>query len=630
VAKRTSASLFLLLLPLAELSAPAAAVAADEIEVDVAAEREPKETHPDPTATTSGVAKERIERARDRGEALSELADTVAGARVLDLGGPVGARIFTVRGGAPDQALVIVDGVAARSPFSTGFDVGQLSLESIDSISLVRGGAGATLGEGALSGALIVTTKKATETAEQSMLLSYGSFRTTRVSGAASKAPISVSAAFERSDGDFTYESRIRGLPSVELVRRNNDATRGSLSLRADADILGASASLIGGASYREAGVPGLETQADSTARERRGSGRIRAALERKLESERAPDAFALALSLDALDIDYRDDDPTGLRALRSTTKFYTATMESSLVRSLFGAQLLRVRASAGAERSDSTEHGSPSRYRGRAAASDELFAGDFTIFGALAAEAITNERLALLPRIGARWAPSPIVSARAALGRSLHAPSIDALYHPSEAGFSGNPDLRAETAWEAETALALEAPDLPSVTVTAFGRLVSDVILYVNDDAFVIRPRNEGDARAAGAELEVAYRRRFGGLRAVLDGSAAVLFSELAATKRELPTQPKWSAAGELVLELGPVSLGSRVRALSPTTANLQGTLEVERYLRWDEVLSVRATETAIVSLSVLNVLDDRALESIYKLPLPGRTVFLSVRASS
>src|SRR5262249_44471360 len=157
-------------------------------------------------------------------------------------------------------------------------------------------------------------------------------------------------------------------------------------------------------------------------------------------------------------------------------------------------------------------------RYRVRGAASDEIFIGDVTLFGALAAEALSRESLAVLPRAGARWEPSSTVSVRVAAGRSFRAPAIDAIYHPSEAGFAGNPNLRAESAWEAEAALALAPPELPSLALTAFGRSISDVILYVNDDAFVIRPKNEGDARVAGGEAELAYQRRVGIVRASLD----------------------------------------------------------------------------------------------------------------
>lgn len=103
----------------------------------------------DPTATRTELSAVRLERARRRGEEVGSLVDAVAGARVLDLGGPLAQRRLTLRGGSPAQAAVVVDGVVLRSPFAGGVDLGLFPAELLEGVTVHRGGQGATLGEGA-------------------------------------------------------------------------------------------------------------------------------------------------------------------------------------------------------------------------------------------------------------------------------------------------------------------------------------------------------------------------------------------------------------------------------------------------------------------------------------------------
>jgi vitamin B12 transporter len=593
-------------------------------EVEVSAKRE-RPRVPDPTASTTSIDAARLQRAKDRGEDVGQLADTVAGTRVIDLGGPVGDRRLTVRGGSPAEAAVIVDGVRIDSPFATGFDLGQLALEGLESVEMVRGGGGASLGDGALTGALVLRTFAPTDELRQSMLMSYGSFRTARVFASGSLRPVAVSASFERTDGDFPYTSHIAGLPDVGLIRLNNDAKRGTLSLRTESTFGDSKLSLSAGASMREAGVPGLETQADLFAREKRGSALARAQLHTPFDGDRGE--WTLGASANVLGIDYDDDDPSGLHAMHSRTRFITGGTDADIALRLFDLHLARARAQIGAEHSDSTEHGTPSRFRGSAALSDEVVLSGVTIYGALRTEMITGQDAAILPRAGLVVEPAEAITVRVGAGRSVRTPAIDEIYHPSENGFSGNPDLRSESAWEAEAAVALRVADVLLLTLTTFGRLVQQTILYLNRNAFLIRPENVGDSRAVGEELEARVTERVGPLSIRTDVAASVLASELAATGRPLPTQPSWSLAGEIVVALDRFELASALRQLSATTANLQGTVEVPAYLRWDEVVTIRVIESAAVTLSVLNVLDERRLESVQKVPLPGRTVFASVR---
>lgn len=589
-----------------------------------------RRAHEDPSSTKTTISRERLDRARARGEDLGRVADTVAGARVLELGGPVAERRLTVRGGAPSQALVVVDGVRQSSPFATGLDLGTLSLESIDAVEVVRGGAGALYGDGALTGALVLTTTRPRDGADHALLLSYGSFDTLRVAGRVSQRPVAITGAFEHTGGGYSYVSRLEGLPDVAGARDNSDATRGTIALRTEHDVAQGTISVAAGASLRSGGLPGLETQPERSAREARATAHLRAAMTRSFARTSALREVQLAVSTWLLDVDYDNPRPERQRSpITSSTRFHTLGAEGAAVLVPLSDHALRVLGSVAREQSDSTEHGAPSRLRASAALSDELRAGAWTWFGALRAEGLEGQALALLPRAGVRWAPSAPWTLSLGAGGSVRAPAIDELFHPAVPGFSGNPELRSETAWEAEVSASVTT-ELARARLVAFGRLVDDTIVYANRNAFEVRPENVGASRAAGLELELGVDGELAGLVLAVDTSATLLHTELAASGAPTPTQPPWSFGGELSARRGAVRATTALRAFAATTANLQGTVEVPAFLRWDAGLELEPFDAAVLSVFVSNLLDDRTLQTVNKLPLPGRAAFVALRVAT
>jgi outer membrane receptor protein involved in Fe transport len=297
------------------------------------------------------------------------------------------------------------------------------------------------------------------------------------------------------------------------------------------------------------------------------------------------------------------------------------------------GAQVARALARVGGELARSTEHGEPSRFFWSLALSDEVaFGDDITIFAAGRASGVTGQGVALLPRAGLRWEPAEGWALRLALGRSLRTPTIDELYRPAEAGFSGNPALIAETSWEAEVGATYGGEHLRA-GASVFGRSISDVILYVNRNAFEVRPENLGDARALGGELELDAGGAIGIVRLGGFASFGLLLSELVETGERLPTQPVWSSASQVDIAVGPVALFSAVRWFGPTSTRLgsdRPETRVPAYVRWDAGLEVRPQDWFSAAFRATNLLDDRGLQSVNKIPLPGRAFFVTLSVST
>ena len=287
-------------------------------------------------------------------------------------------------------------------------------------------------------------------------------------------------------------------------------------------------------------------------------------------------------------------------------------------------------------ELSESTEHDAPARIRSSVVVSDEIPLGDFSVFTALRAQLIRGQPFQLLPRLGASWRASDAFTLSLALGRSVRSPSLDELYHPTEAGLEGNPALVPETAWEIESKAELQVGPSTTLSVTGFARSVDDTILYLNRNAFVIRPENAGGSNTAGAEIEGRLAAAAGRIRIEADLSGAAMISELAATDARVPTQPALSSDVGALIGLVDhdgadwIELWSRVRLVGPTTANLSGTLTTEPFVRWDAGLSTRMFDAGTFALVVTNLLDEEALETVNKIPLPGRMVMVSLAVTT
>lgn len=579
----------------------------------------------DPTATSSRLDDAALARARAEGTTLAELVDRLPGARVLDDGGPLQARRLTVRGGTPAQAQVVVDGLPLTAPFSTGLDVGLLGTEAIARATLVRGGAGALLGDGALSGALWIETRTPREQAPLVLLVRGGTLERLGLAVSAALPEVAVSAEVDRSGGRFPYVSRLAGLPDVARVRENNDVSSAKGSARSSLTLGGGRLELLAGGAVREGGVPGFETQADLTARERRSSAVLRAAWGRALGEVWDMDLVAQGT---LLDVGYRGG------ALPARTTFGAGAAELSVSRA-FGAHRLRLSGSLGLEASESTEHGDPSRVRGHLVLSERWAVTEaLRVVGVVRAAVASELGVVVLPRAGITWALHERVALGLAIGRSYRTPALDELYHPTTSGFAGNPGLLPEDAWEGEFSLRLRPHALLRVALAGFARRVEAGIVYVNQNAFTVRPENVGAASVAGGELEAELGLDLGALRLEATAAASATASRLDVSGVALPTAPPLSLDLELRASWrrGTLSLSAYTRgaAVSETAANLAGTVPVDAYARWDAGAAVALEACCALGVAVDNLLDDRTLESVFKVPLPGRTLLATLRVEA
>ncbi len=115
------------------------------------------------------------------------------------LGTSVGVRM---RGGTPQQTLVLIDGAIVNSATDGSYDFAHLTSDNIERIEILRGSQSMLWGSDAMGGVINITTKRGRDQPNVSAFVEYGSFNTIREGGslAGKKGPIDFSGSITRLD----------------------------------------------------------------------------------------------------------------------------------------------------------------------------------------------------------------------------------------------------------------------------------------------------------------------------------------------------------------------------------------------------------------------------------------------
>jgi outer membrane cobalamin receptor len=203
---------------------------------------------------------------------VGELLTTVPGVVVTRSGGPGQPTQVSIRGSSAAEVLVVVDGVVANSPLTGVADLSQLSLATIERVTVWEGAQSARYGGRALAGVVVVDTRRAER--EGSLSLDAGSWGARAVSGSigdatesASRLSGMISAEHRTTRGDFSYDvPAVRG--GGTALRANSDATSTSVLGVAGIDGSGGSVRLRGDWRSTDRGLAGSIVQPSLTGRD--------------------------------------------------------------------------------------------------------------------------------------------------------------------------------------------------------------------------------------------------------------------------------------------------------------------------------------------------------------------------
>jgi iron complex outermembrane receptor protein len=222
--------------------------------------------------------------------------------------------------------------------------------------------------------------------------------------------------------------------------------------------------------------------------------------------------------------------------------------------------------------------------------------------------------------------------TARASAGRTFRAPSFAELY--LEQGLlQPNPDLRPESAWSADAAVAVDGP-AGFVSAGAFASLYQDLIVYEPGTERRLMPFNNAKASFRGLEIEAASAP----LRELLGLSASVAYTFLHSETlrgneqvlgKDVSHRARHRLYARLGLEGARAGAHAEVHWVSRQYQDAQNLVSIPETWLLSAGGFVRIVDRpdTRLALEVKNLLDDRTLQDGFGNPLPSRTVMVTVR---
>lgn len=574
----------------------------------------------DPTGLTTVVD---VESRRAEGSTVGALVGEAPGVVLQQAGGLGQAEQLTLRGASSTGVLVLLDGVPLNGLGGIA-DLSLVPLPAVQRAEVLRGGAGARYGAGALGGVVNLVTRSSAEPVVSGDL-AHGSFGTTQGSASVSGPALGGSGLLElhagHTDGDFTYTyDPLAGTPASKpqtLVRENNQAT------------------WVGGLAKAGGRVGSwqLDGLVQVSALSRGLAGTVDAP---------SPDAHQDFLGLQ-----------TGLRLSRSfasgadTSFRLDARRESSTFRGGFlsqdtrwweasvawdgtlplGHHWLSASASLGLSFADAGP-ASPRWAVTSLSLQDEwrLARDRVSIVPSLRLDQ-AGPFVGVSPKLGVSWALPAGVTLQANVGQSFRVPSFLELFIPTGTQLA-NPDLQPERGVFVDAGVGV-AGTPGSLRVAGFAAQYQNLVIYDYQPPVPTRPRNAAAVRAAGLEAE----GRLAPARWMeLSGSYGLLFTEnirdiQAYYLKEVPFRPRHR--GTLRLAVGPerIRVHGTLRGQSEMFLNRSNTQAIAGRVLVDagvEVMAVRRPEV-LLSFNATN-LGDVQTRDFDAYPLPGRALLATL----
>ena len=572
---------------------------------------------------------------RSAARSLDELLRFEAGVLVTPRAGFGAQADYSVRGGTFNGVVLLVDGARFNDPMTGHFlSDFPVPLAEVARVEVLRGPDAAAWGPDATGGVVHVVTRTASGggrggAARGEAAVSAGGLGTATATGAlhlpARGALVGLAADAVRTDGEPIRDGAGRPVVgSAGPVRTDFQRAAGTAAVSASA--WGAVLAARYAADDRAFGAYQFYTPfASDTAREATRTDWLQA----RVASDRAA-RTTWSVSLAGRRHTDRYTYFPGLDPNRHTTRRATLTAEVAHR----PAPGLVLGGGLSAEGRDVTsnslgEHGDVAG--GAFALARWTPAPPLTLSASARLDADPGFGVEATPMLAVALAVAPGVSARAAAGRAVRAPTYVERYFntvaPRPGGNLGNPDLRAERAWNAEGGLDLSPTRGLTLQATAFWRRTDDLIDFVRTERGgegVFLAQNVLQARAAGLETSASLARRLG---------AAALRLSAGYTYTDVSVDPGAFAAGDFKYVLNHAPHLAQVRAaldVGRVTASAEGLhktrVAADAFTVVHLRAGVRAGRRAEVFAEVRNVFDVRYAE-VFGAPMPGRTALGGLR---
>lgn len=516
-----------------------------------------------------------------------------------------------LRGGGPDEVLVLVDGFALNDPLTGRADLSRIPSRDVERVTLVPGAQTVRAGSRAVAGVIAIETRRPLRPEGSSWVASHNA-RGLRLG--ASTGPVGITASSEWYPSRFPYTvPEVRG--GGEAERRNAGGRQSAAFVRVDGPL-----EVTARATESDRGLPGTTTNPTPSAHGQdraallglRREGRVRATASFQwIEARAADPAPAAGPAYDSYTHGVGGTLDVGLRGPVAVDRWAGdggVSVEGRGDR--FAGDGVRPNASFthAALRLDAALH------RGRTTI--------FSLSPALRLDGWTGQtRPVLSGRLDVGMGHGR-TAVTAAVGSAVTPPVLADLFFREGVGVRVNPDLRPERVhWELEAGVRRElgpGGQLGSVSLRGFAGRVGDMVIWAPDFRFIWSPRNF-DVRRRGGEATLALRPLHG-LR--VDGTAtyaAVTYDHPDGAQVQYRPRVTYAAGGAWTL--GAWSTDLRWHRIGARFPNSAGTNPRPAFSLVDVGVERRLGEALALRAEVRDLTDSRA-EFIAGYPTPGRTL--------
>ena len=513
-----------------------------------------------------------------------------------------------VRGGGPDEVLVLVDGFPINDPLTGRADLSRISSREVAAVTLVPGAQTVRSGSRAVAGVLVVETRHDVRPEGSAWAASHGGLGA-RLGGSA--GVLTLSASGERLADEFPYTvPAVRG--GGKSVRLNSGGEQYAASLTWDGPV-----ALVLRGSLADRGLPGTTTNPTLNAR-----GQDRSVL----VGARSAGPLEVTGSVQWLETRAQDPAPPTGAPYDSYTHGVGGTLELG--------HHVPVSVSRWTGEAGLVAEGRGYRFAGDGVASGSSFTlgalradgrvsrGPWTVSPAVRLDTWTRSTT---PRVSARldgdWVRGH-TSITFGVGSAVTPPVLADLFFREGVGVRLNPDLRPERVrWELDGGVRQELVPGTTLGLRLFAGRVADMIIWAPDFRFIWSPRNF-DVVRRGGELTAEWRVR---PELSLSGSATY-----AAVTYDVPDgaqvqyRPRVTYDATALWSSGAWIADLRWHHIGQRYPNSAGTNPRDPFSLLDAGLERRLGGGLALRAEVRDLTDTRA-EFLAGYPTPGRTVALT-----
>lgn len=449
-------------------------------------------------------------------ENVGDALQNLSGVSVSSLGE------VSLRDVSSSKVVIIYDGQRLNTAGTTSVRVGNISIENIEKVELLRGGRSAQYGADAVGGVIIITSKTQ-QTTETTWTLglrgSYGSYNN-QIYGlnhslATRNINYYISYKRETWDGNYLYYKDPYADPLVERITLENNHQSSHFFFFKAGMILQDDQNINTSFTYFNAdnGTPGMTDNPTPNARIRFDNKSYNLNYDKKAIFK----DFSLKVQSYFLDLQTKFDNPDGIVPVHSTHDNYALGIDLNQAGSLSELFDLTYGYSFRNDRINSTDIGEKERITHSAFTTITMgseLSGLFSSWDVALAvryDAPSDFDSEFSPRLSVTLtsAGDLTTSLKSHVTKSYRAPSFNDLYWPRDAFAVGNPDLTPETGLNFDIGLNFSYTYFflsTSAAVNYFRNKVEDLILWAQDPELdnLWTPKNISETETKGLETSI------------------------------------------------------------------------------------------------------------------------------